>query len=340
MPPVCGARLRVQPQRDDSDRGHARAGVFWISTISRRILRLPWRERARPRARRLPVRPRTRGIAGGRMLTAPGMPNAARPPARSRVRPPCGRGIIVLSPARSSLAPGSRSRCGRARGSTLRRTNDAGINRVAWDLTGEPPVPWRRRGAWNRGRAAAAAAGAPGALRARLHAAPRPSMRHVTDLHRPACQMDTQRLLARYAFRRKTLDDELLADRYRAEPPRRRYARTRRRGCAGLSIPSIESLPQVFATRKTINGRPTGCASESRSCRASWPSRKALRFRPTCAKQRSTRRLRACHGCLRRISEGEPMIPIHRIAAGLLGVALFAFALPCGPERRAGSPAP
>jgi photosystem II stability/assembly factor-like uncharacterized protein len=34
---------------------------------------------------------------------------------------------------------------------TLAATNHAGINQTSWDLTGAPPVPWRKARAWNQG---------------------------------------------------------------------------------------------------------------------------------------------------------------------------------------------
>src|SRR5262249_46248451 len=52
---------------------------------------------------------------------------------------------------------------------TIPGTNDVGINRVAWSLSDEPPVPWHNTGDWNKGPSDGAAV-VPGKYRAILKA--------------------------------------------------------------------------------------------------------------------------------------------------------------------------
>lgn len=66
--------------------------------------------------------------------------------------PPYGAPISYYLPAKLRSAP--RIEIVDARGKLVRRlsgTNDAGINRVVWSLSNEPPEPWHNTGDWNKG---------------------------------------------------------------------------------------------------------------------------------------------------------------------------------------------
>lgn len=108
---------------------------------------------------------------------------------------------------------------------TIAGTNEAGMNRVYWDLAEAPPVPWHNTGDWNQGPSDGPAV-VPGAYRAVLIA----GSQHLAmpfDVHAdPRAHWNQAQYEARYKFLRQ-LDDELSAidvvlnrlDRLRAGAP-------------------------------------------------------------------------------------------------------------------------
>jgi photosystem II stability/assembly factor-like uncharacterized protein len=98
-------------------------------------------------------------------------------------------------------ARGRRIRCFGAPG-------DAGVQRIAWNLTETPPVPWLRAREWNRGGSGATVV--PGGYTVRLHADNAVAAQPLQVLPDPRAPWTQAEYLARYEFV-KSLDDELSA---------------------------------------------------------------------------------------------------------------------------------
>jgi photosystem II stability/assembly factor-like uncharacterized protein len=98
-----------------------------------------------------------------------------------------------------------------ARGARI-RTLDApaepGVNRMAWDLTEEPPVPWNSARAWNRGGAGATVV--PGRYTIRLRSGSRAVDAPLDVQPDPRAKWTQAQYLARYRFVR-SLNDMLSA---------------------------------------------------------------------------------------------------------------------------------
>ncbi len=97
-----------------------------------------------------------------------------------------------------------------ARGNIVRRlaaTQAPGINRVAWDLGGEPPVPWKRARQWNRGPSSGPTV-VPGTYVIRLRAGAEAQTRPLQVLPDPRAHWSAADYAARYAFLSQ-LDAEL-----------------------------------------------------------------------------------------------------------------------------------
>lgn len=122
--------------------------------------------------------------------------------------PPYGALMSYYLPARSAQRPWIE--IDDANGRIVRRvdgTNDAGLNRVAWNLTEEPPARWFDTGTWNQGPSDGPAV-VPGTYRARLHAE-RTIVEGAIEVRAdPRATWTTDDYLARHDFV-KTLDDEL-----------------------------------------------------------------------------------------------------------------------------------
>ena len=98
-------------------------------------------------------------------------------------------------------AAGTRVRC-------LDATEDAGVNRIAWDLKEAPPVQWLRARDWNRGGDGPTVV--PGRYTLRLHSGAAVVDGSVDVKPDPRAQWTQADYLARYRFV-KSLDDELSA---------------------------------------------------------------------------------------------------------------------------------
>ncbi len=98
-------------------------------------------------------------------------------------------------------ANGRRIRC-------LESPGDAGVQRVAWDLTETPAVPWLRARDWNRG--AAGPTVVPGRYTIRLHAGAAGVDQSLEVRPDPRAAWTQAQYVARYEFL-KSLDDELSA---------------------------------------------------------------------------------------------------------------------------------
>ncbi len=86
-------------------------------------------------------------------------------------------------------------------------TNDAGVNRVVWNLTESPPAPWRNTGDWNQGPSDGPPV-VPGRYLVRLHAGAHVLNQTVDVVADPRAPWTQADYVARYDFL-KQLDDEL-----------------------------------------------------------------------------------------------------------------------------------
>jgi photosystem II stability/assembly factor-like uncharacterized protein len=84
-------------------------------------------------------------------------------------------------------------------------TNVAGFNRVAWDLTTEPPVPWYRAPNWNRGPTSGASL-LPGTYVARLTVDGREFRQTITVASDPRAQQSTEQRNAHVAYETQLYD--------------------------------------------------------------------------------------------------------------------------------------
>lgn len=96
---------------------------------------------------------------------------------------------------------GRRVRC-------LDASGEAGVNRAAWDLTEEAPVPWLRARDWNRGGSGPTVV--PGRYTIRLHAGATTTAQSLDVRPDPRAHWTQSEYVARYNFV-KSLDDELSA---------------------------------------------------------------------------------------------------------------------------------
>jgi photosystem II stability/assembly factor-like uncharacterized protein len=90
---------------------------------------------------------------------------------------------------------------------TIDAPNESGLNRIAWDLADEAPVPWHNTGAWNQGPSSGPPV-VPGAYRAALVVGSQRYETPVTVLADPRASWTMADYKARYAFM-KSLDDDL-----------------------------------------------------------------------------------------------------------------------------------
>ena len=97
-----------------------------------------------------------------------------------------------------------------ANGTVIRRidaANDPGLNRAAWNLTSETPVPWHDTGLWNQGPSDGPPV-VPGRYTVRLHAGNAVLERGLTVVADPRATWSQADYVERQAFL-QTLDDEL-----------------------------------------------------------------------------------------------------------------------------------
>ena len=119
--------------------------------------------------------------------------------------PPDGALLTYYLPARARTwfevldASRARVRCFPA-------TGEAGVQRTSWDLTDEPPVPWRSARDWNQGGPGAAIV--PGAYTIVLHAGPHRSEQTVEVRPDPRAHWTQADYIERYHFV-QSLNDEL-----------------------------------------------------------------------------------------------------------------------------------
>ena len=124
--------------------------------------------------------------------------------------PPYGASLSYYLPRALASAPAIEVLD--ARGAVVRRfsgPNAPGVNRVAWNLTSEPPVPWHDTGTWNQGPSDGPPV-VPGTYTVRVHASKMVLERELTVVADPRAKWSQPDYLARQAFL-QSLDDELSA---------------------------------------------------------------------------------------------------------------------------------
>jgi photosystem II stability/assembly factor-like uncharacterized protein len=122
--------------------------------------------------------------------------------------PPYGAMVSYYLPQRQVKAP--YLEIVDSQGSVVRRvrgSNDAGVNRIAWNLTTAPPVPWYGTGGWNQGPADGAPV-VPGRYTVRLHADGKVEEQALDVLPDPRASWTQEQYVARFEFLRQ-LNDEL-----------------------------------------------------------------------------------------------------------------------------------
>jgi photosystem II stability/assembly factor-like uncharacterized protein len=212
MPPVAVRDLRIQPRDGDLIAGTHGRGIFILDDLA------PLEGLARAESSAsptlFPVRSaytwyywwRTQyGVQDTECCTPSGEYSAADPP--------YGAWISLYVPrAYAGTASINITDASNARVRHLEMRATPGLNRVVWDLTGEPPVPWTRARAWNQGPADGPPV-VPGTYQASVHiagTAAYDAQIPIVVLPDPRASWTDADYAKRYAFV-KELDDELSA---------------------------------------------------------------------------------------------------------------------------------
>ena len=147
MPAVAVHDMRIQPQRHDLW-SRRTGGAFGFSTMSARFRACKVVAVAAPRSFRC-KRLHLVSLVDAYYGTHPDECCLAPDVLRRK----SADGAAITTIFRRASAPGSRSSTPRPARPLLRRADDAGVERTAWDLTETAPVPWLRAREWNRGGA-------------------------------------------------------------------------------------------------------------------------------------------------------------------------------------------
>jgi hypothetical protein len=141
-------------------------------------------------------------------------------------------------------------------------TNVAGFNRVAWDLTGEPPVPWYRAPGWNRGPNSGAAL-LPGRYAVRLTVDEREFRQSITVEPDPRTPRSAAELAAHVAYQTQLyaafsrIDVALNAlDNIQLELPARIGELEKRPGAQALRSSAQAALAAANADAATLSSHP------------------------------------------------------------------------------------
>jgi photosystem II stability/assembly factor-like uncharacterized protein len=225
MPSVAVYDLRIQPATDDLIAGTHGRGIFILSDLT--PIEDLGSARAGNRSVVFPIRPAYAWYYWWRSEYGVWDSGCCSPAGTfAAADPPYGATITYYLPRVQRLRPALTiyDEAGRLVRS-VEATNDAGVNRVTWDLAGAPAVPWRDTGEWNRGGSDGPPV-VPGRYRAVLTIGAQRLTTPVDVLADPRARWTQAQYEVRYAFL-KALDDELSAidtalnrlDRLRAGAP-------------------------------------------------------------------------------------------------------------------------
>jgi hypothetical protein len=141
-------------------------------------------------------------------------------------------------------------------------TNVAGFNRVAWDLSGEPPVPWRRAPNWNRGYKSGPDL-LPGGYRVRLTVDGHVFEQPLVIAADPRAQQTNAQRIAHVAYETQLahalsrIDTALnMLDNVQLQLPARIEALAKMPGAATLLSDSRASLATANAEAATLSSHP------------------------------------------------------------------------------------
>jgi photosystem II stability/assembly factor-like uncharacterized protein len=207
MPPVSVHDLRVQPETHDLIAGSHGRGLFILDDLTP-IEGLRAAEASRVATLYLP-RPAYAWYYWWVSQYGAGDTECCTPTGQfSAPDPPYGATISYYLPHREPHAPSIEIADANGRSvRTFSGTNTAGINRVSWNLTEMPPIPWHNTGEWNRGPDDGPAV-VPGAYRVRVRLAETTLEQPVEVRADPRAPWTQADYVARYRFLRG-LDDEL-----------------------------------------------------------------------------------------------------------------------------------
>ena len=207
MPPVSIHDLRVQPQTHDLLAASHGRGLFILDDLA--PIEGLRGARASSKPTFFPVRDPIAWYYWWKSAYPTGDDLCCGPPGTfAALDPPYGAWISYYLPAKLPSSPmirieDSQSRLVRE----VAGTNVPGINRVAWNLTDSPPVPWQDTGDWNRGPEDGTPV-VPGDYRATLSAGGASLEERFTVHADPRASWSQNDYVARYTFL-KALDDEL-----------------------------------------------------------------------------------------------------------------------------------
>jgi len=209
LPAVAVHDLRIVPGVDDLIAGTHGRGVYILDDLA--PLEGLAAARQLGRLTVFPVRPATAWYYWWRTQYGTHDTECCAPSGEySAPDPPYGASIALYVP-RADAGPASIEivDAAGAHVRTLAVRLAPGIDRFTWNLTGEPPVAWKRTGAWNQGPADGAPV-VPGAYAARIRAGGSTLETPIEILPDPRADWSAADYAARHAFLQQ-LNDELSA---------------------------------------------------------------------------------------------------------------------------------